>query len=92
MKLLISSKTLATGLSKIDLSITKVELSGDELLLWSGSDYIQVRIGYRISEHGQSLYQNGVRWDWVKRLVDKVDEQPIILDISERSVNIIFQY
>jgi len=38
------------------------------------------------------IMQEHRRWDWVRDLLNKVDEQPIVLEISQYFINVIFQY
>ncbi len=36
--------------------------------------------------------QENARWDWVKKVVNQIDECPIILDISENKCSIILDF
>lgn len=94
MKTVVSSKQLATNLSLIDFdSDHVVEVGADENeLIIDTAEGTTVRIGCEISQRTLIIKQENRRWDWVKRLVDNVEEQPIVLDISENVVNVLFQY
>ena len=43
-------------------------------------------------EGAHCLSQDKVKWIWIRDLVKAVVDQPIVLDINEQSVNVIFQY
>ena len=45
-----------------------------------------------IIRNSSILPQKNRRWDWVKRLVNETESQPVVLDITERNVNVIFSY
>jgi hypothetical protein len=94
MKVILSSKQLAQELSKIDFDTDRVvEVEGE-----SGELCIDTQLGKTIRIICEVfnpeiiISQESRRWDWVYKLAKKVDEQPIVLDISENSVNIIFSY
>ena len=93
MKILISSKHLAAELNKIDFDndhINSIKAKGFSIYVLT--NYQSIEIPVEIIEHEPDVLQSDRRWDWVKKLVNQVDEQPIVLDISERIVNVIFQY
>ena len=94
MKVLISSKQLAHELNKIDFSIENVigiiEESKGIVLSTARQN---IGISCEVLIKGMKIMRQGdIRWDWIKKLVNKVDEQPITLEISENTVNVIFQY
>jgi hypothetical protein len=93
MKILISSKYLAKKLEKIDFekeSVERVSLDKDEFILITQKSAIRFQV--HVLEFKQSVKQDGRRWDWVKSLVSRVEEQPIVLHIFDNVVNVIFQY
>jgi uncharacterized protein (UPF0218 family) len=94
MKILVSSKHLAAKLNEIDFNNDKVMSIGDNV-----TEVIIKTINRDIELYAEILIfsanpidQQERRWDWIKELVNKVDEQPICLDIKEKFVNVIFQY
>lgn len=102
MKILISSKYLAAELNKLgvnDFYIHRVSLHGSELklitLVYDDEGYPQTNsitlIVHNASESG-TIIQDNRQWSWVRKLVNQVDEQPLILEITEHAVNVIFQY
>ena len=94
MKIIVSSKQLAADLSLIDFDNDHVvEVGADENeLIIDTQEGTTVRIGCEMSQRTMIIKQENRRWDWVKRLVENVEEQPIVLDISENIINVIFQY
>lgn len=38
------------------------------------------------------MCQDNRRWDWLKKLVNQVEDQPLVLDLSDYSLEAIFQY
>ena len=99
MKIMVSSKTLAIRLKQIDFeggeyvtlaSLIRVKSSQAELVL--STENKSVSIPVEILEHTMDYDQHNRRWDWIKDLVNKVDEQPITLEIYEQVVNVKFQY
>jgi hypothetical protein len=93
MKILISSKLLASKLKEIDFekeSVERVTLDKDELILITQTSKVNFHV--RVLQFKASVKQEGRRWDWVKSLVSRVEEQPIVLHIFDNVVNVIFQY
>jgi len=93
MKILLSSKLLASKLKEIDFEkerIERVVLNDGELTLIAQTTSVKFHV--HILEFKSSVRQDSVMWDWVRSLVDSVDDQPIVLQIFENSVNVIFQY
>lgn len=93
MKLLVSSKRLHGALSKFDFDtdcIVRVNLEDSELLLISNKQTEKVWLD--IIEFKPSLAQDGPRWDWVRQLMSGITEQPVVLNISEKKVEVVFQY
>ena len=93
MKILVSSKLLARKLEEIDFeneSIERVTLDNDELILISQTS--SVKFSVHVLDFKASVKQEGRRWDWIKSLVSRVEEQPIVLQIFDNVVNVIFQY
>jgi hypothetical protein len=93
MKILMSSKLLASKLKEIDFekeSVERVTLDNDELILITQTSSVKFHV--HVLEFKASVKQDGRRWDWVKSLVSRVEEQPIVLQIFDNVVNVIFQY
>ena len=94
MKILISSKQLAHELNKIDFRIENVigiieESKG--IVLSTERQNIETSC-IILTEGMKIIKQYKRRWDWIKKLVNQVDEQPVTLEISEGIINVIFQY
>ena len=45
-----------------------------------------------VSETDFELNDVDARWDWVEQLLSKIEEQPVVLEISQKSVKVIFEY
>ncbi len=93
MKILVSSRCLATCMGKIDFEggeyITSIKLNNDELIFFTENKSVSLIVFVIISG---DVSVRCHRWDWVKRLVTKIEEQPILLDINNDFCNVIFQY
>lgn len=93
MKILISSKVLSDNLDKINFEdeyVIQVRGEGSKFIINTNSQTIEICC--EILRFSPRVKQNNRRWDWVANLVDKVDEQPIVLDIYENVINVVFQY
>ena len=92
MKILISSKHLASQLNKIDFDLDCVVQVGGIKNFEINTNKQTIKIPCEILIPSIYIKQDNRRWDWVKSLLNKVDEQPIVLQITENIVNVIFQY
>lgn len=99
MRVLISSKVLQTGLMRFDLHFNPIRTAIINIAgsgVWEFSLISDVHIERIDCEVLSKAYerknQAGRKWDWVLELVSRVDEQPIVLDIHEKTINVIFQY
>lgn len=93
MKILVSSKSLYSVLDShiIDHnSIKSAKLQGDCLILHHF--YTPIVIEVEVLEAGPEVCQYGARWNWLKKTLSKVPEQPVTLEIKEDIVNLIFQF
>jgi len=95
MNVIVSSKTLAEGLSKIDFDggehVTDVDVEVDTIKIFT-NDLQRIDIGCA-SPASDSIYaQLGRRWDWLYDTVLKIDEQPISLIIEDETLEIKIQY
>lgn len=95
MRLIASSKTLANQLAKIDFekdNVNSVSIEGNTLWIHAQNHSVELFVEKSNIFFKSPLQQTGRRWDWVKQLVSSVEEQPIVLEIHENVVNVIFQY
>lgn len=93
MKILISTKQLAQDLSKIDFETEIVrQVIGEKDKLILCTDEQNVEIDCHVVEIESIIIQENRRWDWVKQIVEQVNEQPVVLAISEHNINVIFSY
>ncbi|MDD4972013.1 MAG: hypothetical protein PHT07_21510 [Paludibacter sp.] len=94
MKILVSSKSLADCLNKLDLEdeiIERIVPNADEITFITAYHSVKLLCG-AITDFRPMIIQSGRRWDWIKKLVNVVDEQPIVVEINKERVNVIFQY
>jgi hypothetical protein len=101
MKLLISTKVLHNGLDSfgegirtIDQAVIDQRPSGVfYFVLCSATPFHRYDFECEsLDKQCQQIYMEGRRWDWVLDLMGNVDEQPVVLDIHPKCVNVIFQY
>lgn len=99
MKVLVSSKALANKLSEIDFdndSVYNVALNPvgntNTCVLSINTTKYSVKITVESIIFKAAVIQEHRRWDCIRDLVNKVDDQPIVLEINERVTNVIFQY
>lgn len=93
MKILISSKQLAAELVKIDFgNETVMQVRGEGSNLVINTDKQTIEMWCEMLQFEPRVRQENVRWDWVKRLVNVVEDQPIVLDIRENIVSVIFHF
>lgn len=97
MKILINSKLLAEKLALIDFKnehVLQVRLEtgrNSKLFIDTSKKIIELWVEAQITTE-TTIVQVNRRWDWVRRLVNETESQPIVLDITERNVNVIFSY
>lgn len=103
MKILLSSKALAKFLSEIDFDtdqVRNVQLltrpahkEGDRTYdFMINTVYKRRCICVEVVEFEGYINQRGRDWVHLKNLVCLVEEQPIVLEIKENIMNVIFQY
>lgn len=92
MKILISSKYLYGRLKDIDFDnycLNKCIIRKDQLTLILNKGDIIIEKEILISTDGLSngfqftCRQSDARWDWVKSVVSKINDYPIVLDIDD---------
>ena len=92
MKVVISSKSLYEELKKIDFdneSVESVKFIEDNMIIFT---QISCVILWIENKEKISFNQHNARWDWVKKLLSQVDEQPIVINVNENKVSVIFEY
>ena len=93
MKIIVSSKQLAVKLNEFDFENDSIQaVRAEKSNLYLDSQKKTVEIWCEITEFRARVVQEGVRWDWLKNLVNKVDEQPVVLEITKDCVKVIFHY
>ena len=92
IRIIVSSKHLANQLNELNTDeIYRVDVDGDNCIAISTATQ-SVDIHCVVDSIDKRLYPEGRRWDWLRKLVNQVDEQPIILEISEVSLKVYFVY
>lgn len=97
MEFIISSKYLAKLLSVIDFYNDNVnsvwyDSSTNRLTIKTNHNSIDIRVTMINTPIVTSINQSNRRWDWLNKLVTSVEDQPIVIRISEMTLNITFQY
>lgn len=91
MKLLVSSKNIAHSLNRLgEENINLVTLRNNELKLKTDKKEIII-LARQLSEE-ETIITKGIRWDWVKQLLNLVPEQPVTMEISKNRASIMFEY
>lgn len=90
MKIIISSKILYELLMvNIDFTPTIVQVSPRELFL---SDRIKT-ISIPCENLGEgTVAQDNVRWDWLKRDLRGIQEQPVVIEFDKNKLKVILTY
>jgi hypothetical protein len=94
MKILISSKELASNLNKIHFGKDRVKAVGaiaNHFIIKTQEKTFDILLN-NVIETGKMTDQSRCRWDWIRDLVNKVSEQPIVLEITKNRVDVIFQF
>jgi hypothetical protein len=93
MKIVISSKQLANDLNKINFKKEYVlEVRSLKGLLVIYTNKQKIKISCEISDPKIIIKQDENRWDWLKLLVNSINEQPIVLELNDYILNIIINY
>lgn len=92
MKTIVSVKALLSTLNELDVDNHPVQstiATKGAILFVSDEKSAKLECDFEgVHVHSQS----NAKWNWVKDLMKATVEQPIILEINEQSVNVIFQY
>ena len=96
MQLIISSKYLAVELSQIDFindKVQSIQSEGDRLNIETNERYI-VLDGNLTCEpaYSKMINQERAGWKEIKKLVNYLDEQPLILNIEDNKVSVTLNY
>ena len=97
MKIVLSSLSLSKRLQEIDSDKEWVKsvsiVDGISFLINTNLKTLSLVCDCNIKRlHTTIIDQHNVRWDWIKETVSKVSEQPIVLSITEKQTDLIFQY
>ena len=100
MKIIIDSKCLASELKKVNFSkhqVLMVESKAHDLIIsFTPLDNYPPKkpivMQCAVISNNSVAMQLNARWDWVRSLLKSVDSQPVVLDITENHVKVIFEY
>jgi hypothetical protein len=103
MKVLVSSKYLYSKLRELDLeneSVVRVMFLKilrdvryeNSLVLVTQKNNVTIDVEPLGIIAPVTIDQTDRRWDWIKKTVVFIPDQPIVLEISEKEVNIILTY
>jgi len=99
MKILVSSKALANKLSRIDFDNDSVynlvlnpigNTTSCELSINTIKQSIKIMV--ESVKFQAAVNQEHRNWDWIKQTLMAVNDQPVVLEITENCVSVIFQY
>lgn len=87
MKIIVSSKHLANQLDRIPVDyVSSVIIDKDRLLIFADDKSIEIQTkNYSVDEKEMNIHLRQVfqRWDFLYKVVSKIDETPILLTISK---------
>lgn len=97
MYFIVSSKYLAKVLSRIDFDNDNVhsvsyDLSSSTLTIKTNLTYIDLKVTMIDTPIIVMMNQRNRRWDWLRKLCMSVEEQPIVIRITEMTLKITFEY
>jgi hypothetical protein len=93
MKIVISSKELASKLNEIDFEeeyVIRVNSEMNRIIIKTKDN--NYNIDCVVSESNTCVNQFNNNWNWLKKLVNDIDEQPIVLELFDHILNIIISY
>jgi hypothetical protein len=94
-KIITSSKTISVFLKDIDFRATHIiatEIREDSIILHF-EDFKVIQIPSVLCKKDFSVTQSDdLRWDWIFKLCNQINEQPILLTLTPNSVNLTTQY
>lgn len=93
MKVLVHTGHLAEKLAEIDFEsqhVSHCKIEHDTLYLYTHSNEVEI---YCASEGEKDwIWQNDRRWDWVMELANSFPDCPVVLDISQKQIKVIFDF
>lgn len=92
--IIVSSKSLRIELSKIYDEgdyVINIRTINDKLILYTYQDQL-IEINCANSHNGFTYNQSDNRWDWLYKLVSKMAEQPIVMEIDDNKLRISVDY
>lgn len=94
MRFICSSKSLGNKLKAFfhnDSRVETISYHNKTLTIVGPKEFFNLDVEGKPWEI-DALNQSGRRWDWVRDTLLQVDDQPVVLDVSEKIINVIFQY
>lgn len=93
MKLIVSSWYFGRMLKEFDVvnnRIDSVRLSSNRFTIYSGDKQKTIDVEGK----GDRVFQDQTdrRWDWVMDTLLEVSDQPTVIEVTDKVVNVIFQY
>lgn len=96
VKFIISSGYLKNKLKDANFRINPVEIISFQDEYMSLNCYNNIEISfiqiYPYQHEIKRFYQHKVRWDFLQKIINQIDEQPIIISVSEAELNIILSF
>ena len=92
MKILVSSKRFAEFLNNIDVdTVESCRVVDNKFHLRSALKSCSLPVESRETDTG-TINQENVRWDWLKRDVYGIQEQPLVIEFFDNKATIILNY
>ncbi len=96
MKILVSAEALRRALKNLNLereTVTDVLFKGNRMTILANTHSVELHFTWVGVEGWQDrIPQNGRPWDRIKKLINLVENQPVVLEINDYITNITFQY
>jgi len=93
MKIIVSTKQLAAKLNEFDFENDLIQaVRGENSNLYLDSQQKTVEIWCEIIQFKARVEQGGARWDWLRDLMNNVDEQPVMVIFTNNHIQVIFNY
>lgn len=91
IRFIASSLAMRKKLNRLDDRVDQITVDGHTLTLTAGKFSVYLDVEARLHEK-ITLNQASRRWDWVKQLMNQIDDQPLTFNVTESSLDIMFTY
>ena len=93
MKILVSSTRLFDVLSEFDFKSDSIkQVRAENGCIYLDSNTKTINLYCDIFNFKARVDQNGRRWDWIKKIVSKMEDQPIVVTMLPEGNNITLMF